>query len=209
MKTNIHLETKRFPNLADGKGIPVNILKEHQQNYQRSVTQANELFDQLATMNGDAGSPTMPTIRNLRSMLTELPVTLATVKSYEVFLAHLGGSTRTPQANLAQQIRKDFGSHGAFMLFFRTAALASPGWVALAYALDLRRLLCLIGDTPEKLSVWNLAPVMVNEVSPRSVGVEFGQDRERYLQTMLDQIDWSVVERNLEEAGTPQPAGRR
>ena len=205
MQTKIHVEAKRFPHLGDIKGLPVNILKEHQQNYLRSVTQTNELFDRLAQMNAESGSPTLG---NLRTAMTELPATLATVKSYELFLTHLGGSVRTPQTNLAQQIRKDFGSHEAFVKFFKTAALASPGWVALAYDLDLRRLLCLIGDTPEKLSVWNLAPVMLMEVSQRSVAVEFGQDRERYIQTIMDQIDWSVVERNLDDAGAQQPAGK-
>jgi Fe-Mn family superoxide dismutase len=205
MQTKIHVEAKRFPHLGDIKGIPVNTLQSHQQNYLRSVTQTNGLFDRLVTMTEDTGSPTLG---NLRTTMSELPVALATVKSYELFLTHLGGSVRTPQTNLAQQIRKDFGSQEAFLRHFKTAALASPGWVALAYDLDLRRLLCLIGDTPEKLSVWNLAPVMLLEVSSRSVGVDFAQDRERYIQTIMEQIDWSVVERNLEDAGALQPAGK-
>lgn len=205
MRNTLHLEAKRFPNLSDLKTLPVNTLKPHQQNYLSSVTRTNELFDRLATMYSDTGSQES---KDLRSTLTELSVTLATVKSYELFLTHLGGSVRTPQPKLAEQIRKDFGSLGAFMNFFKSAAVTSPGWVAVAYDLDLRRLLCLIGDTPEKLSVWNLAPVMVIDVSPHSVGTEFGQDRERYIQTILDQIDWRVVDRNLEDASALQPAGK-
>ena len=205
MQTTIRVEAKRFTNLATLKNIPSSIVKTHEQNYLRSVTQTNELFARIMNINRD----TSPSARDdLRSALTHVASSLAEVKSYELFLTHLGGAVRKPQENFLAQIRKDFGSQEEFRSQFMKAAIVTPVWVAVAYDLDLHRLLIMIGDTPERLSVWNLAPVIVIEASPQTIGTEVGTDRERYFQSIMDHIDWAVVERNLEDAAGLQPAGK-
>lgn len=205
MKNHTRVEARRFPNIGELKVISSTTMNELHQSYLKSVTRTNELFDNLAATHKDTAKTTMA---ELRSTMTELPEALAAVKSYELFFSHLGGSTRSPLTAVASQLRTDFGSHDAFLKAFKATALASQGWVALAYDLDLRRLVCLLGDTPEKLSVWNLAPVIVMEVSERSARPEFGQDRSRYIQALLDQLDWGAIERNLDDALGRQPAGK-
>ena len=66
----------------------------------------------------------------------------------------------------------------------------------------------MLGDTPEKLTVWNVTPVIVMEVSEHSSSSEFGNDRIMYIHALLENLDWSVVQRNLENALALQPVGR-
>ncbi len=205
MQTTIRVEAKRFPNLGTLKNIPSSLVKAHEQNYLSSVTRTNELFERIMSINRDAS----PAAReDLRLALTHVASSLGEVKSYELFLTHLGGTVRKPQDNFLAQIRKDFGSQDEFRSQFMKAAVVTPAWVAVAYDLDLHRLLLMIGDTPERLSVWNLAPVIVVEASPHTIANQFGTDRERYIQSIMDHIDWAVVERNLEDAAGLQPAGK-
>ena len=133
---------------------------------------------------------------------------MASVKSYEIFFTHLGGETRKPQKMLTERFQQDFGGYDGFVNELTSSALASRGWVALSYDLDLRRLLVVIGDTPEQLTVWNNAPILVFEVSAMSAALEFSGDRRRYLTALLDSVDWAIAERNLEDAVGLQPAGR-
>ena len=63
------------------------------------------------------------------------------------------------------------------------------------------------GDAPEAIAAWNLHPVMVMDVSERVAAVDFGRDRHRYFDALLEATDWKVVARNLEDAMSRTPAG--
>lgn len=205
MNDVIRIHARNFPALRELEGPMEQPMNEHYATYRGFVTRANDLFERLGK--ADRGS-THSVDRDLRTLLTELPSTLAAVKSYERFLAHLGGTTRRPKGAMSEQIRKDFGDTETFLRELTAASLASRGWVAVTYDLDLKRLVIAIGDTPEKLPVWNAAPVIVLEVSERPTGTGTGRSRERDIAALLEHLDWSVVDRNLEDALGLQPAGK-
>ena len=139
---------------------------------------------------------------------TSLQPIIASVKSYEIFFTHLGGDVKKPHKMLSERFVKDFGSYEAFVHELTSSAIASRGWVALAYDLDLKRLMVVIGDTPEQLTVWNNAPILVFEASATSAALEYEGDRRRYMMALLDCVDWSIAERNMEDAVGMQPAGK-
>ena len=205
MKTNVPMDAKQFTNIRNLKGLPSRVLAIHEEHYRASVAKANEIMHKLTTADRTTVSPVYS---ELRSLKTALQPVLATVKSYEIFFTHLGGETRKPQKQLSEMFTRDFGSYDAFVNELTSSAIASRGWVALSYDLDLKQLMCVVGDTPEQLTVWNNAPILVLEVSASTAALEFGGDRRRYVSALLECIDWAIAERNLEDAIGMQPAGK-
>lgn len=205
MKTNVPMDAKQFTNIRNLKGLPSRVLAIHEEHYRASVAKANEIMHKLTTADRTTVSPVYS---ELRSLKTALQPVLATVKSYEIFFTHLGGETRKPQKQVSEMFTRDFGSYDAFVNELTSSAIASRGWVALSYDLDLKQLMCVVGDTPEQLTVWNNAPILVLEVSASTAALEFGGDRRRYVSALLECIDWAIAERNLEDAIGMQPAGK-
>lgn len=205
MKTTLQLETRVFPNLRQVTAVPAHVLSLHEEHYKASVTRANEILKRLRDVDRSTSNSIFSDVRMLKTALQPI---MASVKSYEIFFTHLGGETRKPQKMLTERFQQDFGGYDGFVNELTSSALASRGWVALSYDLDLRRLMVVIGDTPEQLTVWNNAPILVFEVSAMSAALEFGGDRRRYLTALLDSVDWAIAERNLEDAVGLQPAGR-
>lgn len=205
MKTNLSIPTRAFPQLKNVKALPAAVIARHETHYRTMTAKANEILERLARADRSAAHPVFS---ELRSLKTALQPVMASVKSYEIFLTHLGGDTRRPQRMLSERIVRDFGGHDEFVNELTASAMATHGWVALSYDLDLQRLMVVIGDTPEQLTVWNNAPILVLEVSDASAASEFGGDRRRYVASLLESVDWAVAERNLEDAIGLQPAGK-
>lgn len=197
------LQARTFPQLAELRELPPRTLEILQQRYREYVAKTNEILKKLAVVDHDAAHHVYSELRALKS---ELPHALGAVKSYEIFFAHLGGRIPTAESALSEQVKRDYGSHDAFLAEIKSTARASRGWVAVGYDPDLRKLMVLLGDTPEDLTVWNMAPVMVLDVSERACAADFGSDRGRYVDALLHNTDWTVVERNLDRALDLQPA---
>lgn len=201
--THAFLPTQVFPNLSTLKGVPGTLLDEMKGRYATAIAKTNEIFERLETVDRNHSHPVFS---DLRSLLTALPSSLATVKSYELFFRQFGGKGNTPTGLMADQIVKDFGSYTHFIDTFTSTAIASRGWAAVVYDLDLKRMMCVIGDTPEQLTVWNTAPIIVFEVTERGSAPGYGPDRTAYLQALIDHLDWRVIEANLERALALQQA---
>lgn len=199
------LQTRTFPHLDSLRDLPERTLDILQQRYREYVTKTNEILHKLEFADRKGAHHVFSDLRALKS---ELPHALGAVKSYEIFFAHLGGKIPSSSSALSEQIRRDFGTHDRFLDEIRATAMAARGWVAVGYDLDLKRLMVLLGDTPEDLTVWNTAPVMILDVSERACAADFGSDRGRYVEALLRNTNWPAVERNLENALGLLPAGR-
>ena len=185
--------------------LPARVLALHEEHYRSSVNKANEILQRLQNVDCSTSNSIFSDLRVLKTSLQPI---IASVKSYEIFFTHLGGDVKKPQKMLSERFVQDFGGYEAFVNELTSSAIASRGWVALAYDLDLKRLMVVIGDTPEQLTVWNNAPILVFEASATSAALEYEGDRRRYMMALLDCVDWSIAERNMEDAIGMQPAGK-
>ena len=145
------------------------MLALHEEHYRSSVNKANEILQRLQNVDCSTSNSIFSDLRVLKTSLQPI---IASVKSYEIFFTHLGGDVKKPHKMLSERFVKDFGSYEAFVHELTSSAIASRGWVALAYDLDLKRLMVVIGDTPEQLTVWNNAPILVFEASATSAALE-------------------------------------
>jgi Fe-Mn family superoxide dismutase len=198
------LEARNFPHLTHGHMLPRTTLAELEALYRGHLRTANQIFGRLVLADPLDAHPVYGEWRSLKVALTG---ELAAVKGYEIFLSHLGPTGGRPSGALADQIRRDFGTFEGFVVDLRATALSSRGWVALCHDGDLNKLLTLVGDAPEAIAAWNLHPVMVMDVSERVAAIDFGRERRRYFDALLDATDWKTVARNLEEAMSRTTAG--
>ncbi len=200
----IRLEMRKFSSLRELNGIPARTMETLNESYKHNVHKATEIFDKLArTDHGLADS----IYSELRSLKLGLPVALGAVKSYEIFFGLLGGKGGRPTSTVEEALRRDFGSYEQFVADLKATAIASRGWVALVLDLNQKRLLNVLGDTPVDLAIWNWQPILVIEVSERTIGADFNRDRTLYIDAVLKNLDWNVVESNLEGAMSIHPAG--
>ncbi len=204
MKTTLQLTIRNFPNLRNTMPLPLRTASHLQEQYRTAVMKANTILNRLAEADRSTAHPVFSDLRTLKTTLQPI---MATVKSHEILLTHLGGETKRPQRMLTERFVQDFGGFEGFVHELTASAVASRGWVALSYDLDLQRLMVVIGDTPEQLTVWNNAPILVFEVSAATAALDFAGDRRRYVASLLESVDWAVAERNLEDAIGLQPAG--
>lgn len=199
------LQARSFPQLKEVRNLPARTLDILRQRYEGYVTKTNEIMKKLDTADRAGAHPVFSELRSLKS---ELPHALGAVKSYEIFFTHLGSKIPSATSALSEHVKRDFGTHDKFLAEIKATAMASRGWVAVGFDLDLRRLMVMMGDTPEDLTVWNTAPVMILDVSERACAADFGSDRMQYVDALLHNTNWTVVERNLEDALGLQPAGK-
>lgn len=200
--TTARLVARKFPVLNRLGTFPRPTLEEHDAAYRGYVAKTNEMLERLEHADRAAAHPVFSEWRAIKS---ELPIALAAVKSYEVFLTHLGGRGGEPGGALADRIRLDYGSFSTFVGELEATAAASRGWVAVVWDADLERLDIVLGDTPENLCVWRQEPIVVLEVSDRAASVDFARNRRRYLAALLDNLDWELVERDFERAAGLEP----
>ncbi len=194
----IQLTVRKFPSLSTLQFLPKTTTDSLYATYRSYVQKTNEILGKLSHSNYEAAHPVYS---EFRSRKRELPHALGAVKSFEIFFAHLTeGTSSIPAGTVMEQIRRDFGSWERFMVELRATAIASRGWVSVSFDLDLRILQIQMGDTPEDLTVWNTAPVMIVDVSDRAAAVDFKGDRVAYLDAVMKHIDWTVVERNMDDA---------
>jgi superoxide dismutase len=205
MKNTLQLSIRNFPNLKSTMPLPMSTVSHLQEQYRTAVTKSNTILQRLAEAERSTAHPVFSDLRTLKTTLQPI---LATVKSHEILLTHLGGETKRPQRMLAERFVQEFGGYEGFVHEITASAIASRGWVALSYDLDLQRLMVVIGDTAEQLTVWNNAPILVFEVSAATAALDFAGDRRRYVAALLDSVDWAIAERNLEDAIGLQPAGK-
>lgn len=204
--TTTPLPVRRFEALQHLAHLPRTTTDAMLATYRSYVQKPNEILHKLS--HSDFSS-SHPVYSEFRSRKREFPHALGAVKSFEIFFAHLTAEPAPgPDPLVLEQIRRDFGSWERFRAELRATAQASRGWVAVGYDLDLRMMLVQMGDTPEDLTVWNTAPILIIDVSDRAAAIDFKGDRAKYFDAVMRHIDWSVVSRNLEDALELQPAGR-
>jgi Fe-Mn family superoxide dismutase len=114
-----------------------------------------------------------------------------------------GSGPSGPRAELARAIREDFGSVSNFRRVFKEVALAhvGSGWAWLVYRQD-RSL--VVSTTPNEDNPlmkdhipWHQAgrPILALDLWEHSYCETHAEDRERYIDTWWDVVNWNFVDR--------------
>jgi Fe-Mn family superoxide dismutase len=137
---------------------------------------------------------------DLRALRVDLSFAIGGVKNHETYFAHLGGKGGQPGARTMEQIKRDFPSFDAWLADFKASGLAARGWVWLAYDHDFQTLTTVVGDAQNTFPLWNATTILALDVYEHAYWIDYGRARAKYIEAFFNNLDWGVVEQNLERA---------
>jgi len=107
-----------------------------------------------------------------------------------------------PTGNIAQQIRKDFGSFRKFKEHFSEAAknVEAVGWAILVWTPRSHRLEILQAEKHQNLSQWDVIPLLVLDVWEHAYYLQYKNERGRYVDNWWNVVCWEHVNKRFENA---------
>ncbi len=191
------LTPKTFASIRELNGISQRTQEEHYELYKGYVAKTNEIQKKLDTVDRSTANQIFSDLRSLR---VDLSFAIGGVKNHEIFFGHLGGKGGAPLAKTAELIARDFPSYDAWLADFKASGLAARGWVWLAYDHDLNTLTTVVGDAQNTFPLWNATPILAMDVYEHAYWLDYGRLRAKYIEAFFNNLDWGVVEQNLERA---------
>jgi Fe-Mn family superoxide dismutase len=191
------LVPKTFASIRELNGISQRTQEEHYELYKGYVAKTNEIQKKLDTVDRATANQIFSDLRSLR---VDLSFAIGGVKNHEIFFGHLGGKGGQPKARTLEAINRDYPSYDAWLADFKASGLAARGWVWLAYDHDLNSLTTVVGDAQNTFPVWNATPIVAMDVYEHAYWLDYGRARAKYIEAFFNNLDWGVVEQNLERA---------
>ena len=191
------LTAKTFASIRELKGISKRTQEEHYELYKGYIAKTNEIQKKLDTVDRTTANQIFSDLRSLR---VDLSFAIGGVKNHEIFFAHLGGKGGQPQNKTLELINRDYPSYDAWLADFKASGLAARGWVWLAYDHDLNMLTTVVGDAQNTFPLWNATPILAMDVYEHAYWLDYGRLRAKYIEAFFNNLDWGVVEQNLERA---------
>ena len=191
------LTPKTFASIRELNGSSQRTQEEHYELYKGYIAKTNEIQKKLDTVDRSTANQIFSDLRSLR---VDLSFAIGGVKNHEIFFGHLGGKGGAPLAKTAELIARDFPSYDAWLADFKASGLAARGWVWLAYDHDLNMLTTVVGDAQNTFPLWNATPILAMDVYEHAYWLDYGRLRAKYIEAFFNNLDWGVVEQNLERA---------
>ncbi len=191
------LEPKKFDCIRELNGISARTMEEHYELYKGYVAKTNEIQEKLNSVDRASANQIYSDLRALR---VDLSFAIGGVKNHEIYFGHLGGKGGAPTGKVAEMIKRDFPSHDAWLADFKASGLAARGWVWLAYDHDFNTLTTAVGDAQNTFPLWNATPILAMDVYEHAYWIDFGRARAKYIDAFFNNLNWGVVEQNLERA---------
>jgi superoxide dismutase, Fe-Mn family len=191
------LEARKFASIRELNGISAKTMEEHYELYKGYIGKTNEIQEKLATVDRATANQIYSDLRSLR---VDLSFATGGVKNHELYFAHLGGKGGAATGKVADMIKRDFPSYDAWLADFKASGLAARGWVWLAYDHDWSTLTTVIGDAQNTFLLWNATPILGLDVYEHAYWIDYGRARAKYIEAFFNNLDWNVVEQNLERA---------
>ncbi|HLV08976.1 MAG TPA: Fe-Mn family superoxide dismutase [Halanaerobiales bacterium] len=178
------ISPRRF-NFSDVKGISRDQLQQHYQLYLGYIRSQENILSIL-----EREKPGNNQYRGLKEGET---YSLDGIILHELYFRNLGQSSMRPDGRLLELMERDFGSYSEWINdFLRTGELAR-GWAVLAYNYRDERLHNFMQDAHNIGAVWHSTPLLVLDVYEHAYMIDFGINKEMYLQVFRRNIDWEVV----------------
>jgi Fe-Mn family superoxide dismutase len=191
------LEVRKFASIRELNGISTRTMEEHYELYKGYVGKVNEIQGKLDGVDRTTANQIYSDLRSLR---VDLSFAIGGVKNHEIYFAHLGGKGGTPTSRLTDMIKRDFPSYDSWLADFKASGIAARGWVWLAYDHDWSCLTTVVGDAQNTFPVWNATPILALDVYEHAYWIAYGRARAKYIEAFFNNLDWGVVEQNLERA---------
>jgi superoxide dismutase, Fe-Mn family len=178
------------PALLELDGISRGSVLAHYDLYLGYVKKRNEILGRLATADRGGANQISSQVRALK---VDLAFAIGAIKNHELYFEHLGGEGGNPAGAVRRLIERNFGSAEAWRADLKAAGMGGRGWAWTAYDWDEGRLFNYVGDAQNTFPIWNATPLIALDVYEHAYILDFGTDRERYIDAFFDNLDWAIV----------------
>ena len=198
--------TKTFaiPNL---KGISTKNIDEHLKLYAGYVKNANLITNQIVELKKNLDATTPAGGSNtyfLGEIMRRFGFEYNGIRNHEIYFSSLEGGAKaiSPQSKLALAISEEWRSFDAWLTEFRTLALTRGiGWGMLYYDRKDGRLLNTWVDEQQLGQLQDCALILGLDMWEHSYVADYQPSgKKNYVEDFFANINWSVVEKNFEEA---------
>jgi Fe-Mn family superoxide dismutase len=186
------------PVLLELEGISRETVEAHYRLYQGYVAKRNDILGKLVDV--DVASANQ-VYSKLRALKVDLTFAIGGIKNHELYFEHLGGVGGDPKGVFAELVERDFGSIASWKGDLRATAMAARGWAWTAYDWDEQRLFNYIGDAQNTFPVWNATPLVALDVYEHAYFLDFGTDRASYIEAFFHNLDYGVINGQVEAYG--------
>lgn len=191
------LEAKTF-DASKIKGISAKQIEEHLKLYKGYVTKVNELSKSDKDANNFKGSN--PTYSAMRSLKLGETFALNGAILHELYFENISCTSDSKclaHGKMLDLIEEDFCEYEAFIKYLKEAALSIRGWAIVAIDSISHTLRVIGADAHDVGALWSSYPLLVIDVYEHAYFMDFGTDRAKYLDTIIENINWEVVEKRL------------
>ena len=190
------IKAKKY-NLSLVKGLSDSQLKQHYELYLGYVRKINEIRSKLKTLDDIEGNTTYSPFRGLKKGET---YAINGVKLHELYFENIVAGTGIPTGRIIRLIEHDFGSYSEWEKRFRETGKSARGWTVLSYDYRDNRLHNYLLDAHDEGNVERTWPLLILDVYEHAYMIDFGIDREKYLNVFFNTINWDVVNKRTQEA---------
>jgi Fe-Mn family superoxide dismutase len=186
--------TARLFNLENVlKGLSKKQIEQHEELYRGYVKQRNNIAQQLKTVDRSGPNRTYSPFRELK---VEETYAVNGHLLHELYFENLGKSGDIGPL-MKELIENNFGSLEAFKKDLMDCAQISRGWVITAYGLDDGALHNYVLEQHNQNVPILALPLLVLDVYEHAYMIDFGINRNLYLDIFWENINWEVVENRI------------
>ena len=183
------LAPKTFAKVAEGAGkISKMTFTRHFTLYNGYINKCNEIVGKLKNVGLSNANQAFSDLRELK---VELTFAWGGVVNHEIYFNNLGGKGGEPDGNLADAVKRDFGSFANFKADMKATGLAARGWVWLATSRD-GYLFNYLGDAQNSYPVWGASPILALDTYEHAYWLDTA-NRGEYIDNFFEVIDWADV----------------
>ncbi|WP_099187742.1 superoxide dismutase [Tepidibacter mesophilus] len=185
-----YIQAKKY-DFEDINGITLNQLNQHYKLYEGYVSKVNEIWT-ILDENKLYENPNT-TYSKTRSLMLGQSYAVDGVKLHELYFSNLGGGNNMPYGDILNKIQKKYGTYEFFKKRFKNIGLSMRGWVVLSID-SLDDSLHIYGlDAHDVGTVLMSYPLLVMDVYEHAYMIDFGIDRNKYIDVFIDNINWDIV----------------
>jgi len=190
---------KNFDHLIGTPGLSDQLLKNHFTLYQGYVTNTNKLTDELGALLKDGKTATPQFAEIQRRFGWEFNG----MRLHEIYFGNMNkaGGALDENSELAQQMKKDFGSTETWKKAFRgVGEMRGVGWALLMYDPEGQRLHHTWINEHNVNWLATSQPILLMDVWEHAFMLDYGIKRPAYIDAFMNVIDWKVAANRFRNA---------
>lgn len=176
--------------LGQLEGLSEKQLEAHLGLYQGYVKKLNEIWEKLKPIDRSTANYSFSEYSELKRREA---VAFNGAFLHEMYFENLSPSGGEPSAELAEALKKSFGSREDWATDLNAAALSTPGWVVLTHSRVDHTLHHYVLFEHHIGYPVHQEPLLALDCWEHAYMIDYGTTKKEYLATFLKNIDWSVV----------------